>query len=308
MGTRIESAVATRRSWHRRGALRLSDAAARTCLDRAHVDANAIDMLVNTGIYRDRNAAEPALAAIIQEDIGANPGTTIDFGHHGTFSFDLVAGGCGVVQAAQLVDGFVGQGSARFAMIVAGDADPAPSTTRRFPFTPAGGAMLVTHVDGASGFHAFRIRTFPEDADLFAAHLTWDPRAGLLPRGRNVLEVIESPAFGARCVEAAIDVGRALLADASLAASDIDVLVASQYPRTFAAQVARGLGLAPASVPRVAHAVAGCHTAGPIAAVEAAMASGQFARARHALFVTAGAGITIAAALYQPARCDTVAA
>ena len=43
------------------------------CLDRAGRTAHDVDLLVNAGIYRDRNLGEPALAAMIQQDIGANP-------------------------------------------------------------------------------------------------------------------------------------------------------------------------------------------------------------------------------------------
>jgi 3-oxoacyl-[acyl-carrier-protein] synthase III len=52
-------------------------------------------------------------------------------------------------------------------------------------------------------------------------------------------------------------------------------------------------------VPSVPRDLARAHTAGVIAALEAAFASGAFARAGRVLFVTAGAGLTIGAALYQ---------
>ncbi len=129
--------------------------------------------------------------------------------------------------------------------------------------------------------------------------MRWDREAGLLHRGRNVVEFAESPQFAARCVEHGIAVARELLADSKLAIGDIDLLVASQYPAGFAIELATGLGITSERVPRVAPALERTHTAGPIAALEAAIASGQFARARHTLFVTAGAGITIAAALYR---------
>ena len=104
MGTRIEAAVAHH---HRgrvfgRGALHLSDAAATECLARAGHRADELDLLINAGIYKDRNAAEPALASIIQEDIGANASSPPRIGCHGTFSFDVLDGGCGVTTAAQI--------------------------------------------------------------------------------------------------------------------------------------------------------------------------------------------------------------
>ena len=42
------------------------------------------------------------------------------------------------------------------------------------------------------------------------------------------------------------------------------------------------------------------HTAGPVAAFEAATESGQLANARNVVFATVGAGITVGLALYHP--------
>lgn len=294
MGTCIEAAYTTRPGLIPRGALHLSGAAARGCLARVHHRAAELDLMINTGVYKNRNTAEPALASIIQNSIGANP--ELEIGHHGTFSFDLLDGGCGVVQAAQLADGFVAGGRARLAMIVAADADPSPLTSRDFPFQAGGGALLLGRSDGASGFERFRIRTFPEHAELFEAHLRWDPEAGLLHRGHNVVEVHEAPAFSGRCIDDAEVVVRELLDEAALAIDDLDLVIASQYPRAFAPGLAHRLGIPAERVPTIPHAL---HTAGPIAALEAAIETGQLARARRALFVTAGAGITIAAGLYR---------
>lgn len=301
MGTRIEAAATEFHRGHLfgRGALHLTDAAATACLRRSHHDPDELDLLINAGIYKDRNAAEPALASIIQEDIGANLGSPIRLGCHGTFSFDILNGGCGVVTGLELVDGFVGHGRARFGMIVAADADPSPRTSRGFPFSPAGGALLVCHSDDGTGFQQFALRTFPDDAHLFEAHLRWDSHAGLMHRGRNVLEVHEAPAFAERCVEHASDVVDEMLAGAALAPTDVDLVIASQYPTGFALQVARRLGIPVDRIPPVDRELAAAHTVGPIAALEASIESKRFAKARHTLFVTAGAGITIGVALYR---------
>lgn len=299
MGTRIEAvATAHGHGWRLgRGALHLTDVAAEACLDRGRARAEDLDLLINAGLYRNANVAEPALAAIIQEDIGANPGTKIVRGHHGTFSFDVLGGGCGVLTAATIADGFVGYGGAHRAMIVAGDVDPSPGVSDGFPFAPVAGAMLLGHTDDATGFEQIELRTFGEHAPLFEAHLRWKPREGVLHRGRNVLEVREAPSFAGRCVELATEVVVGFLDRRRLRTADIDLLIASQYPPSFARGVAQGLGLAD-RLPTVAPALATAHTAGPIAALEAAFSTGQFHRARRTLVVTAGAGITIGIALY----------
>ena len=300
MGTCIEAACATHRRGHLvgRGALHLSDAAATECLHQARRHAEEIDLLINAGIYKDHNAAEPALASIIQEDIGANAESPPRFGRHGTFSFDILNGGCGVTTAAQLADGFVGAGRAHLAMIVAADADPSPHRSREFPFPAVGGAMLLGHVAGRRGFQRFTTRTFPEDAELFDASLRWDPAAGW-GLGRNVVEISASPALTQRSIERATHVVADVLDREALAVDDIDLLIASQYPPHFDLELAMTLGLPARRVPVVPREQARAHTAGPIAALASAIQSDAWTTARTALFVTVGAGLTVSVAVYR---------
>lgn len=301
MGTYIETAATTvRLPWQLgRGALSLADAAARLCLHRGDRDPSELDILINAGLFKDLNIAEPAFASIIQEDIGANKGHPPRLDRHGTFSFDVLDGGCGALTAARMVDAFVGPGSAQLGMVVAADSDPSPGLTRGFRFTPAGGAMLLAHHPGDAGFVQFESRTFIEDVDLFEASVRFVPRAGLLRRGRNVLEIRESPAFAARCVAHAIDVATDFLGALGLRAADVDLLITSQYPPDFPENVARGLGIPNERLPRIPQSLWATHTAGLIAALESAITDGALARSRNTLFVTAGAGIAIGVALYR---------
>src|SRR4249920_1568022 len=107
MGTRIEAAsTLTSHGMRKPSARRLADAAAKACLAHAGRPPGDVEMLINAGIYREDNMGEPALAALIQEDIGANRGQP-PIGGHGTFSFDLMNGTCGVISAIQLQSGFL---------------------------------------------------------------------------------------------------------------------------------------------------------------------------------------------------------
>jgi hypothetical protein len=55
----------------------------RACFARAHLEAGDIDLIVHAGLYREDNLCEPALAALIQEDIAANPRHPPRRGAHG---------------------------------------------------------------------------------------------------------------------------------------------------------------------------------------------------------------------------------
>src|SRR5690348_881949 len=131
MGAVIRAAAAaTPSTWPgSHGARRLADAAATSCLTDAAVAPDDLDLLVNVGVFRERGLGEPALAALIQEDIGANLGHP-PVGGHGTFSFDLDNGACGALTGMHLVRGFLESRAVRWGLVVASDSGPDPLHAR----------------------------------------------------------------------------------------------------------------------------------------------------------------------------------
>ncbi len=330
MGTKIEAASTSRP--HRRfggtGAIKLADEAAQACLERAGRTAAEIDFLINAGVYRDNNIGEPAVASIIQEDIGANPDPPLE-GGHGTFSFDVVNGAVGVLTGMQILDGFLTSGAIDLGIVVTSDADPERGSnwdfpfglvgsagrvsrggSSRFPFAPFGGAVLLSRSDEENkGFSRFASATFSEFKHLLKAEVSWQegpiPRAvadvvpGLEP-GSNVLQIEQAEGYAARCADCALTSTGPFLESAGLTVKDIDLLVPSPTPAGFADAFSQALGVPADRVAQVDESFAGVHTAGPIAALESTMRTGQFGEARNVLFVTVGSGITVGLALYHP--------
>lgn len=303
MGALIEAAVAIPGGGHGPAAatsLTLTDRAAADCLRAAGRDASEIDLLISTGIYHDRNLAEPALAALVQEDLGANLGHP-PVGGHGTFSFDLLNGTSGVLNAAQLADGFMRSRAIDVAMVVAGDADPGPS--RGFAFTRSGASMLLRWEPGDGGFQGFQFRTFPEYRDLFVSSLEWEvahlPRLPFHHAGHNLLEVSEQPGYLAQSVDCAATTALEFLAGHGMTSRAIDVLIAAHTSRDFPELVAGRLGIPSARVVHASGALENSHTALPIAAIARAQGAGLLSAPAQVLVVTAGAGITVGLALYR---------
>ena len=179
MGTCIEAASAlTSHGSRKPTARRLADAAARACLAHAGKEPGDIDMLINAGIYREDNMGEPALAALIQEDIGANLGQP-PIGGHGTFSFDLLNGTCGVITAIQLESGLLSSGVIRLGAIVASDVDPELHESRSRP-PPADRRRDAPRAGttNSPGSPTSTRETFPEYEDLFVSGLVWRERHG----------------------------------------------------------------------------------------------------------------------------------
>jgi 3-oxoacyl-[acyl-carrier-protein] synthase-3 len=298
MGTIIE-ASATARAHHRRfapGAVKLADAAARLCLKRADRTADELDLLVNAGVYHDKIMNEPALASLIQEDIGANPDRLSGRGH-GTFSFDISNGACGVLTGIQVVDGMLASGTVELAMVVASDMDPEPGVSEGFSFPAVGGAILLSADDSRAGFTAFQFATFPEYEELFHSYVDWhdDARRGLVHHGRNILTVEIAESFTSQALECAEATARDLVGAQALDLGEVDLLIATASVPGFADGLATRLGVSAERVASPSDDLAHAHTAAPAVALESA----RLAAASTVLFVSAGAGITVAAALYR---------
>lgn len=288
MGTVIDRLDVTRGSWRsRHSALHLAVAAARACLHQAGRDPDDLDLLVNAGIYRDRNLGEPALAALIQDDIGANPEDPHDDAH-GTFSFDVANGICGVLTALQIVDGFLRSHTIDRALVVASDADPGRGMSEHFPFSPAGAAMLCDWTDDDYGLGRVHWANFPDDGENFRATVGFED-------ARNVLRFSESAEMDEQFAAAGAEVARGCLRESALELSDVDAIVAAPARHRYRAALATSLGV---PVDRITVAYdERMHTASLMAALH--RVAGHVPAAGRILLIATGAGITAGAAIYR---------
>jgi 3-oxoacyl-[acyl-carrier-protein] synthase-3 len=291
MGTTIDSVAVTT---HRRrgGALELTDAAGRDALGRAGLTPADIDLLVNVGLFHDGCLGEPALAALVQEDVGAHPEDPHG-DSHGTFSFDVANGACGLLTGIRIAHGFLAAGTIRHALIVAGDARPGRGLIHGFPYAARGAAIVLGYDDGPSGATAFRFGNELDGGELSTARVR--PVAG-----RNRLVIEESAEFAPRAGAWAGEVTDRLLRDEGLTAEDVDVVVTHALGPGYLDALAAAAGLKPGQVvaddpsQRV-------HTAGLAVAWEEAGRLGRLPAGSTALLVSAGAGLTAGAALYRAA-------
>lgn len=291
MGTIVERVDLTRaRWWNRHSSLRLAVIAAKTCLQHSARNADDLDLLINVGIYRDRNMGEPALAALIQHDIGANP----DAPHgeaHGTFSFDIANGTCGILTALQVVDGFLRARVITCALIVASDADPGHGMSEHFPFSAVGAALLCSWTDDDYGLERVCWSNLFDDGGTFCA------RVGL-HGGRNMLSFGESADLDVELARTSARAAYDCLEQSSLGPLDVDTVIAAPARRRYHAALSTQLGVPGERI--VVAANPKIHTAALAAALD--YASHRIPAGARVLLVAGGAGITAGAALYrQPA-------
>jgi 3-oxoacyl-[acyl-carrier-protein] synthase-3 len=298
MGTVIDRVDLAHPRWRdRHSALHLAVTAAKDCLQRAGCDPDELDLVVNAGIYRDRNLGEPALAALIQDDIGANPEDP-HADAHGTFSFDIANGACGALTALQIVDGFLRTHTIHRALVVASDADPGHGMSEHFPFSAAGAALLCGWTDDDYGLsHVSWVNTNDgaDEAETFSATVGFADR-------RNVLRFNQSAGMDEKFAAAAAEAVRACLEAQSVQLSDVDVIVAAPPRPGFRTALSNRL-----AVPVERITVADderLHTAALAAAFDRQVE--QLPVGTQVLLVAAGAGGTAGAALYrQPPRIGT---
>jgi 3-oxoacyl-[acyl-carrier-protein] synthase-3 len=188
-------------------------------------------------------------------------------------------------------------GTVELGMVVASDMDPEPGASRGFGFPAVGGAILLSAESSRAGFTAFQFATFPEFAELFDSYVEWqkDARRGLVHHGRNMLTVEIADSYASRALDCAESTTRELAAAQELDLGEVELLIATASVPGFADALARRLGVKADRVASSADGLARTHTAAPAVALE----SVQLAATRTALFVSAGAGITAAAALYR---------
>lgn len=290
MGTMIDRLYVTQGSLRtRHSALRLAVTAAKTCLRKAGRVPADVDLLINTGIYRDKNLAEPALAALIQDDVGANPE---DPHHdaHGTFSFDISNGTCGILNALQIVDGFLRSHTVNCALIVTSDADPGRGLSENFPFSPVGAALVCDWSADDFGLGPVHWVNNPDNGEAFRATVG-------LENARNVLEFSASAALDEQFATAGAQAARDCLVESGLELSDVAIIVAAPARESYRTALATRLGV-PVDKIAVANDPA-MHTASLVSALR--IAAEQLSPGAWVLFVAAGAGVTAGAALYRQA-------
>ncbi|GAT08126.1 3-oxoacyl-ACP synthase [Mycolicibacterium novocastrense] len=288
MGTVIDQIAVVNGGWrNRHSALRLIDRAAKKCLRKGRRNADDVDLLVNAGIYRDRNLGEPALASMIQDDIGANdeePHT----GGHGTFSFDVANGSCGMLTALHIVDGFLKSRVIDCALVVAGDADPGRGSSEAFPYSPAGASLLCGWSEDGRGLGPVWWERSEDDDDTVSATIA-------MVEQRNLLRIRESVPAERGFARTAARAAQRCLTESDTGIDEIASIVAAPASPAFRAELASQL-----NVP-LEHITVGDDQHMHTAALAAALGKAADTTPPDSLvmIIAAGAGVTAGAALYR---------
>ncbi|MFD6271504.1 hypothetical protein [Nocardia asteroides] len=294
MGVRIQ-ATGTGAAAGTHSVVEHSGLAARQCVQRAGIRPDQVGVLINTGIFRDSNTVEPAVSALIQKAAGIGLDYTKD--DRRTFSFDLMNGAVGVLNAVQVAGSVLTTGGTEYVLVVAGDTHP--SLTRatadaEFPFATSGAALLLTRDEGPEGFgpvHLARSTGSPAEA-------AYVDTATMGTIGRSLMTVERDDDFEDRILTVAIDAARAALDEAGADPAGTALIASTPTPH-FPKKLADALGLPQDAIRTPDLSDGDPHTAALPLAYDRALAEQTLTGYTRVLFVAAGAGPSAGAAVYR---------
>lgn len=274
--------------------------AARACLAAAGVEPEQVGVLINAGVHRDSNMVEPAMSALIQQAAGIG----LEYGDDDprTFSFDLMNGATGILDAVQVGTSILQTGSAEYVLVVSGDTHPSLTRTAAdddFPYATAGAALLLEKTGTPGGF----ARVHTESDGGTAAVEAYVDTATMGTSGRSVMVVERETGFDARLLEVALRAARNALREGDAEGFPVDpatiALATSRPVADFPDRIAAELQIDADAVLSVPQVDGDPHTAALTLAYDAAVGSGALAGRTHVLFVAAGAGPSAAATIYR---------
>lgn len=276
--------------------VRLAAQAANECLSQAGVPPRGVGVLINVGVYREDNTAEPALAAMVQKDVGIS----LDYLAEPAagFSFDLMNGACGVLNAVQVAQTLLNTGSTERVLITAADTHPAgrAADDPGYPYADLGAALLLER-SGDGGFG--RVRTYGARGPVGTAGLVDMARVGT--EGRRRIAVERDDDWEERLLDLTV---RSVVDHVRAEGTSLDrtLLICNRPTAGFPRLLAQRLTPAPAAVmaPEASDTTDGePHTAAPLLGYLRALAEGVSDGCDRLLFVTAGAGLSVACAHYE---------
>ena len=278
-----------RRGLFRWGSVRHAVEAGKRCLAASHYHPNDVAVLVNTGVHRDGHTCEPAIACYIQHGLDIN----IEFQGRRTLAFDLLNGGCGMLNALQVLTALLTAGDAQVGMAVASEANSDRQPDPAYTYPSTGAAVLLDLAPRRDqGFGAFVFHTHEEHADLYRSVVS-------LAVARGRIRIERKAGLEEAWLSSANAVVEEALEKEKLKREDVDLVVPSQISPGFLAKLPEKIGFAKEKVADCSGELADTLTTSVFLALHKAREAGKLAEGKRALLLAFGSGITVGATTYR---------
>ncbi len=147
----------------RRGSVARAVEAGSRCLAASGRRPGEVGVLIHAGVTRDFHICEPAIAAYVQHRLGIN----VEFRGAKTLSFDLINGGCAMLDGVQVLSAMLQQGELHAGLVTAaeGNADWRARGDRPCPDSGAAVLLDLSPLPG-TGFGSFAFLTRDEHLEM----------------------------------------------------------------------------------------------------------------------------------------------
>jgi 3-oxoacyl-[acyl-carrier-protein] synthase-3 len=279
----------------KQGAIDYSVLAAEKCILQAGIDRADIDLLINTGTYREKNINEPSIASLIQKrlKIGLDPykgssGRT-------SFSFDLRNGVVGMLSAVQVASALLQQKMVKLALVVSGDVHPSQSRTSDFPYTHMGSATLLSWSDDEDkGFQNVLFDTSGGEYHGVDASVNLSD-----PKARETVDIQIQEDFGQRLGDFTITMFNKHVESGELDPDKINLALIAEPVPGFSRTIADSVGLECQILDDVYENYGNVLSSALPLGYHLALEKQLFSENDTILFIGAGSGLTFASSLYK---------
>ena len=274
--------------------------AAAKCIKEAGIDKQDIDLLINTGVYKDENIAEPAMASIIQYELGINLDPAICKDAKNTFSFDLFNGACGFLYAAKVADSFIQNQERKLIMIVSSEVHPSQKLSPDFPYTHIGSAVLLEgSAQEAKGFKHFFFETSKRSRKSYKGYSNILDEVLCGSRGRELIHVDIAPDYAEKLEKHTVRTIKEHIRSGEINPSEIKVIITSQTTPDFGDKISKSIGLNGISSISTYEKFGNAGSSDIIIGYCMANKKGLLKKGEKILFVGSGSGLTATLAIYE---------
>jgi 3-oxoacyl-[acyl-carrier-protein] synthase III len=273
----------------RRGSVARAVEAGRRCLAVARRRPAEVGLLIHAGVTRDHHVCEPANAAYIQHRLGIN----VEFQGARTLSFDLVNGGCGMLDAAHVLCSLLQAGTPRCGMVTASEGNADWRAKGERPCPDSGAAVLLELSPRlGTGFGSFAFLTRSEHADMAETVVS-------LSEARGRLQTQRDPGLEERWLEMAGPVVDEVLKKEGLSRGQIDRVIPAQISTGFLARLPQAVGVPAERLADFSSELPDTLSTAPFLALQREWRLRPPAAGQTVLLLAFGSGLTVAAATYH---------
>ncbi|MBT3252149.1 MAG: hypothetical protein HN729_03875 [Candidatus Marinimicrobia bacterium] len=291
MRIRIESmgmSYPRKKIWEK-GSLAHAVHAGSRCLKNSHYNPMDVEVLINSGIYRDEHYAEPAFSTFIQKKLGINT----DFQGRRTLSFDLQNGASGMLNGIHILSNLISTGRINTGMVISSEANTDKKPDPNYHYANSGAAVILDLSPISQiGFGNFVFKSFDKYIHLYSSFVNLTQKYGrLFIKKKNELE----DAY----LECAQSVIKELLELENLNANDIDFIIPSQISEYFLNKLPENIHFNAEKIINLTHKYTDTFTTSIFLSLRHLMEKKIIKPGQTAIFLTVGAGITIGASVYH---------